>query len=366
MALHPLSSPPSAAHSPLLQAAPRSESEETRDAAALRAQSYAMPAGKPLHVAVFRNPRSHGNKGRVPDVAELKDDVGLAIKLVEPDSKAAIPAALAAIAASKPDLLVINGGDGTVRDVLTSGMAIFGDHWPPLAVLARGKTNALTLDLGVPQDWTVKDAIAAYRANGHQRRAPLVAQREGDKGGDHSFVAGFILGAGAFTMGTQAAQDAHRRGAIGGLAVGLTVLWSIAQILFGSARNKWRRGTPMRITLLPEERALTDGSIDGDHRRTILLATTLHQMPLGLRPFGKAREGLKLMVIDRPRRRLFLSAPLVVMGREAKWLNRLGLHQEATEGMLLDLDGEFILDGEEYGAGRWRVETGPELTFVTP
>ena len=52
------------------------------------------------------------------------------------------------------DYLAISGGDGTVRDVLTGGAEIFGDDWPPLIVLPKGKPavliNSQTLGTGVP------------------------------------------------------------------------------------------------------------------------------------------------------------------------------------------------------------------------
>ena len=66
-----------------------------------------------------------------------------------------IAKALEMIARVKPKVLVINGGDGTVRDVLTAGLDVFGEHWPALAVLPKGKTNALNVDLGAPAGWSL-------------------------------------------------------------------------------------------------------------------------------------------------------------------------------------------------------------------
>ena len=43
-----------------------------------------------------------------------------------------------------------------------------------------------------------------------------------------------------------------------------------------------------------------------------------------------------------------------------------GLHQLGAEGLEIEVTEPVILDGEAFPAGRYRVEQGPELTFVTP
>ena len=320
--------------------------------------------GRARKVAIFRNPRSHGNRGRAPVPIAPEQWSGFDVTSVEPRSRNDIPAVLADLARRRIDCLVINGGDGTVRDILTAGMPIFGDDWPVLAVLPRGKTNALTVDLGVPADWGIDAALRALMHGNRCERRPMVVSRPDAR--EAIVAAGFILGAGAFTMGTQAAQDAHRYGAFGGLAVGLTVGWSVAQILFGLQSNKWRQGVPMRIRMRPSGEELPYRGTDPQHRRALLVATSLTRFPLGLKPFGPERPGLKFMAIDRPRRRIFFSAPAIVAGRQFDYLHRLGLHQGDARGFDLDLGGEFVLDGEAYPAGSYRIESGPSIAFAVP
>ncbi len=99
--------------------------------------------GRPL-VGLIRNPRSHRNKGQPP---ELADDPRVLTHA--PRSHADLRLVLEDFAAKGIDLLAVDGGDGTVRDVLTCGADIWGEHWPELIVLPKGKTNALTVDLGL-------------------------------------------------------------------------------------------------------------------------------------------------------------------------------------------------------------------------
>ena len=79
-------------------------------------------------VGVIYNPRSHRNKGQ-----DLDCDISPHIFIAQPGEREQLPSALCELARSGIDLLVINGGDGTVRDVLTCGMSVFGDNWPAIA-----------------------------------------------------------------------------------------------------------------------------------------------------------------------------------------------------------------------------------------
>ena len=187
-------------------------------------------------IGVIYNPRSHRNKGQDLDCTERPG-----ITVARPDRREDIASALADFAQQGIDYLIINGGDGTVRDVLTMGQAVFGETWPALAILPKGKTNALNVDLGAPAGWNLSDAIAAYASGRRIVRRPLSVKREG--AGDTPML-GFIFGCGAFTLGVEVGQDAHDLGFFNSLAVGATGAWGVLQALFGSipggARWCWR------------------------------------------------------------------------------------------------------------------------------
>src|SRR5688500_12613265 len=120
------------------------------------ARPKALPAGAvapvrqvPL-VGVIRNLRSHRKDGDLPEWT------GRATLLVEsPRKRTELTSVLSRFAERRVDYIVIAGGDGTVRDVLTCGAGIFGERWPPLVVLPNGKTNALAVDLGLPPKWSL-------------------------------------------------------------------------------------------------------------------------------------------------------------------------------------------------------------------
>ena len=340
---------------------------EERDGAAapLRDADHAQPGAdipsRGPRIRIIRNPRSHRN------AASKLDEVPAGVEVIEPSRRGDTARALVHCQAAGTDCLIIDGGDGTVRDVLTAGLDIFGDQWPLIGVLPRGKTNALAIDLRIPDHWSWADVARHAARHCTAGRRPLVLRRED---ATEPPVAGFLMGAGSFTTGIEAAQDAHRLGMFGGFAVGMTVGWAILQIIFGRSDNRWRRGQPMDVRLLPSGETLPhagarDGRGDTDHR-SILVASTLRRLPLGLKPLGTERDGLKLLVVDRALRRMWAAAPLILAGRTPRWAQTRGLHQIDVEGLQVRFSQRFILDGEFLTPGVWRIEQGPLLQFVTP
>ena len=310
-------------------------------------------------IGIIYNPRSHRNKGRDLDCA---DDPNVLV--AQPKRREDIAEALARFAGAGVRYLIINGGDGTVRDVLTAAVSVFGEDMPEMAVLPKGKTNALNVDLGAPSDWNVSDAIAAFKNGKRLSRRPLeITLLDGDNAASGP-VCGFILGAGAFTLGTQAGQGAHSLGFFNSLAVGATTVWGVLQALFGGNDNPWRRGVDMDFTLYPGALPVAHSGNGEPGKRAIALATTLCRMPLGVKPFGPEHYGLKLAVMDRPRRRLLAALPLVLTGWQSEWLARTGLHQMHGESFEFTIGDQFILDGEAFPAGRYKVAMGHERIFV--
>ena len=318
----------------------------------------AANAAMPL-VGVIYNPRSHRNKGQDLAIGDRERVI-----LATPEKRGKITEVLADFAARGVDYLIISGGDGTVRDVLTCGAGVFGNTWPVLAVLPKGKTNALNVDIGAPADWSLAQAIDAFHTGSRVTRRPLDISAL-DRDSERLPVRGFILGAGAFTLGVRAGQEAHSMGLFDSLAVGMTSAWGVVQGMFGANDNPWRRGVEMTVRLLPEGEILPHSGHGDPARRMILMASTLHRMPLGLKMFGTKRAGLKLAVLDRARRRMMASLPLILAGWRPGWLERGGYHQRDVDSFEFEIGDQFILDGEAFPAGRYLVAQGPELTFVS-
>ena len=327
----------------------------TRPAAPLGgAQAPVRPV--PL-VGVIRNLRSHRQAAHLPEWS------GRANLLVEtPEKRSELQDVLARFAERRVDYIVVVGGDGTVRDVLTCGAGYFGESWPPLIIVPSGKTNALAVDLGLPARWTLEAALEAVAAGRIEQRRPLVvAQRDNVD----ARVQGFVFGAGAYASAIQLGQRAHDKGAFNNLAVAVTAAWAFLQTLFGNARNVWRRGTPMRLY---DERGceLPHSGFGRNEERHLIFASTLGRFPAGMRPFGDDGDGLRAAVIDSTHRGLLLRLPLIFRGVVSERMRRFGYHVIQAEGMQIDITERFILDGEAFPGGRYRLSLGPKLRFVVP
>ena len=310
-------------------------------------------------VGIIRNPRSHRNAGLSPEMEDCSN-----ILTETPGSRADLRASLMTFARRGVDYLVVDGGDGTVRDVLTAGADIFGDAWPTMVILPKGKTNALAVDLGLAPDWSLADAMAAAQSGKTLTRRPL---RLTSLESRPACVQGFFMGTGAFAIGTKAGQQAHQRGVFNSMAVGLIVLWCIVLTLFGPARSLWRQSQRMRIVDRDTGRDAPYCGTGRWNERYMTIATTLERFPLGARPFGRnAAPGLKLAVVDSPRRWLMAILPLAAFGLVPRALRKAGLHRFSARALDLEIGSSFILDGEAFPAGRYALEEGPLLTFVVP
>ncbi|MEM7688490.1 MAG: acylglycerol kinase family protein [Pseudomonadota bacterium] len=324
-----------------------------------RAPRRERATGEPPRVGVIYNPRSHRNQG-----ADFDCEVCPQVHIATPGNRDALPDALTQFARDEIDLLVINGGDGTVRDVLTCGQSIFGDDWPAVAVLPKGKTNALTVDLGVPIEWSLQNAIDAFDEGERVVRRPIQV-RDLAKGAEAS-VLGFLLGAGAFTKATQAGQSAHKLGAFNSAVVAVTATWALAQALFASRTNPWRRGAKMAIALGKNGSPLAHSGAGDPEYRQVLLATTLERLPAGIKPFGRLRTGLRLVALDQVGRRTTALLPFAMTGALQSGLREKGIHQLSLSEFTLTIDDAFIFDGEAFPAGAYSVGQGPAIEFVTP
>jgi hypothetical protein len=314
-------------------------------------------------VGVIHNTRSHRNLGRPGYGADMPN-----VFVHCPGKRSDLPQILGELADRGIDLLVIDGGDGTVRDVLTCGQNIFGNDWPCLAVLPKGKTNALTCDLGVPAKWQLEDAITALDHGKRANRRPIQISAINEAGTAiaGTSVLGFIVGAGAFTQAIRSGQKAHRLGAFNSLAVLLTALWGVLQSLFASRANPWRRGAGMEIRLDEQGELLEHSGLGDPARRQLLFAATLERLPGGIWPFGPFRRGLKLLAIDQVARRTTALIPAAAFGWIDLATQKNGIHQTCADHFTLKIDDQFILDGEAFPAGEYRVAQGPELEFVVP
>jgi len=256
------------------------------------------------------------------------------------------------MAAEGVNLVVIDGGDGTIREVLTRLPEAYGGRAPLLAIVPNGKTNALALDIGVPLGTGIEALLAAARSGRRPKlRHCLEVMRPGQILPERR---GFLFGLGAFVRGTELAQKNHARGLFDNAAIGVTIAGAAARTLFGGPADPWRRGEPAAVSFATAQQWF------------LVLASTLKRFPLGLKPFGEPHEGLKVLAIEAPPRRLLRAVPTILRGEDPEWLAASGYHRRDLLTCDLDFPGDFVLDGEIFGGGALALRQGPELEFILP
>ena len=296
-----------------------------------------------MRVGLIRNPKSHRNLGRA-----RAQSLPAGVMGAEPDSHEDLREALAAFAEAKVDALAIEGGDGTVRDILGLLPDLF-ETPPMLAVYPLGKTNVLARDLGPPPRLP---ALAAGIARPSQRRPLELSWLDGE----HPPVRGFILGAAAYRRATELSKRVNRAGVFQTASVALTLALAIDRALTGRTDNEWRAGEEIAVAL--------DGGPARQGRRFILLASSLERLPLGARPFGRAPRGIGWLDIEAPARRLSAMLLPVLRGRDDPRLEPLGYRRGGAERLSLSLSQPFIVDGELFPAGRVEAALGAPIRFA--
>ena len=318
----------------------------------------------------MRNPLSRRNRGAAGEPWWRKLTEPDLLR-AEPDTPEALAGALREFARREVGLVVIDGGDGTVREVLSALPQAYGDAPPAIAILAQGATNLIAADVGAGRS----DPALLARLTGLARTgvppACLARRRVLEVSwpdGSRAPVAGMFLGAGAYTRGIELSFRLVRRGCVDeGAGVAATLLACVGRTLVGPQRRRWLDGDP--ITTAP------DGGVAIEGPRFLVLATTLEKLMMGLWPFwgeGQGREGeggLHYLDIDAPPRRLASALPLVMYGRPRPWMAGAGYRSGVSAALDLTLTEPFVLDGEHFhpGPGRSvRVRAGRSLDFVVP
>ncbi len=234
----------------------------------------ALPPGTDVSIAILTNTANRYNRKHPA--------VGSAILAAVPGAAhvptrgtAEIAPALDRMLAEGCRLLVLNGGDGTVQKVVTELLARADpDRCPILAILPGGTTNmtARSINGRALSFSEALDALGRQVAAGHppvRRRALVARQPSGVR------LAGFFWGMGAILRGIEYCQDSVYGTGIGGeQASGVALVRTVVGIA--------RRQPPFSGGVTVD---LSGAHPTGRFDASILLATTLEQLFLGIRPF---------------------------------------------------------------------------------
>lgn len=298
----------------------------------------------PPAIAVVCNRFSDGNRG-VPALAAYAAELP-GVLVCAPSSVDELAQCLRNFARHPLAALAVDGGDGTLREVLSLMPETFGAQCPPVALLPSGKTNLAARDVGTFGGGRAGLArlVASARSDWQGARwteRPALEVTWHDT--PERTVRGLLFGAGAFAYATRmAGQWAHDHGFRYRSAVAIGVM----RVLWEVFRGKAALADPA-VTRTVDNQGMTPSQ-----PCFLLLATTARKLMLGLWPFPPVtvENGLNWLAIEHPPRGL-----LSALWRA--WRGRLlpqggpSLSGGRNRQMHLRLTGPFVIDGEVYQAG---------------
>ncbi len=310
----------------------------------------------PEKIGILLNPLAGSNQKICDRLIEALSKVGRIKQVTTPSE---VESALWELANSGKSWLIVSGGDGTVKMVLTT-LFSKGPYpfLPYLCLLPGGTTNLNSHDVGIKKGQI--EAVKRLRTLQKKGFGKNICLRKRNiiKVSNHqAFDYGMFLGGGLVAQGVSFFKKRYgksRKGTTNGLV--LTILkfvWSF-----------WRASfSPQRIKLDIDGNRSLDGLV------SVFLVSSLESFWGGLQPFwAKGPGALKMSVFfNRPKRLVFL-LPYVLFGRFHPAMNlENGYFSCRFFQATLKTDEELALDGEliESKDQPFVIENAGEVIFWT-
>ena len=322
---------------------------------------------RPLRLACVTNPESGRNRRHLAEVRALLSARPDVVHR-EARGQRAVSEALREMRADPPDLLVVNGGDGTVAAVLTT--LLLEGPFPrlPLLVLLRGGTTNMTAgDVGarealLPSLHRLLDPSGELEGTVVERPVLRV-----DVSPERPAHFGMFFGTGAIVRGIEFChRRVHSRGLRDSLAPALCTL----RVLWAMARGDERYAAPRPTTVTGRVGEGRAGGGEEEQDYLLVLASSLERLFAGLRPYWGDADGAfyHSRLRARPGHALRTLPPLF-WGRAGRFATPgHGYYSGKLDSLSLEMDGPVTVDGEVYQASRRagpvRVSVGGRVGFL--
>jgi len=311
------------------------------------------------NICVISNPTSGNNRkwqARIEARLARYDHVRHHVTRSPQEAEALVPD----LAAMQPDVVVINGGDGTIAAAL--GMIL--GHWahdrlPLIIVLPGGTANMTAGDIGTASSH--RRALKRFFA-WLDRGAPLdgdIRERHimrVDGAADGQVRYGMFMGTGAIMQATKFAHsEVHSRGLGGEISLGMILIRSV----WGLLRQDPKFYQPTHVAMQMTGAGGAQVSRD-EAPMLILVASTLERLFLGIRPFWASDKApIGLTAIRGGAARFARAFPSVLRGRPNRHVTAENGYESFRAGQIaLRFEGELNLDGELFAS------SGPDAPLV--
>ncbi|MDP1933860.1 MAG: acylglycerol kinase family protein [Nitrosomonas sp.] len=266
------------------------------------------------------------------------------------------------------DLLVVVAGDGTTHAILGHLFKLLTpEQWPVLMVIPGGTTNMTPLDLGIqgkPEQalHRLRDYLLKPSAPKLVLRPVLRIEQTG-----MTPIYGMFFAVGLVARGVKFSRSPVKQlGITGSIFTFLIMLRSffgmIAGMLLGRPQSEW---APVNMTMT-EANGRT-------HQGTYLFAlvSALDCLLLNIRPYwGKEPAPLHVTLVNQQPKRLWRSVWPLLSGGGQVLQETDGYYSHNTHSLTLQMDDEYIVDGELYRSASshepLRISATDPVTFFVP
>ncbi|WP_447971215.1 diacylglycerol/lipid kinase family protein [Nitrospira sp. M1] len=314
-------------------------------------------------LGIISNPLSGRNKKRavvMTTILEAHPD----ILHDEVHTQHDIQTTLTTFAQEQVNVLVINGGDGTVQAVLTTLFHLqpFATL-PLLAILPSGTSNMNAGDVGLRGNRTASLQKLLSWIEGHGPDPTLLTRHvlRVQRVPDEDPIFGMFFGAGAIYQGAQVGWKTKQSvGRLGEVGASLIICRFFLSLLF----SRQTHITPIHATISRDEHPAIKGEF------LTILVTTLERLFLGLRPYwGTESHPLHYTAVRKSPAYLMRTLPSLLFGRTHKYgTAEHGYDSHNALSLELHMQDGFTIDGEDYTSdperGPVRLTTGGIATFI--
>ena len=304
-------------------------------------------------IGVITNPRARKNTGNPARIERLRQILGHEGVFRETQTPKEISDTAREFRRGEIDILVIDGGDGTLHHTISAFIPIYdGTALPPIVLLRGGTMNTIANSLGIKG---LSEVILQRIVSTVGGRAPFGVIRANTLMVNGRY--GFIFGLGFPVSLLNAYYLGKGRGAGKTFRVLLKILFSTLE----------KKGAGSNFF----DQFKADIWLDGERlpigRYTAILGSTVKGVGLGFKPTRRAgqKEGLfQLLCLDMGPKRMAMNALKVLLGMELgdeKLIDRM-----VTRSVIkLERAADMQIDGEIFKSqNEIQLHVGPAIRFI--